>query len=301
MPRPTFQAVARSAAAPWANPAVAMAVALTAGVATGAAAEDEGSGFFADVPAELAGVDIVEKLDERLPLDATFTDDTGETIALGDLFDGERPVLLQLGYFRCPMLCNLVLNGMVKSLEDLDWTAGDKFRVVAASINPDEHHELAAAKKQGYVVEYGRPGVADKWHFLTGPEASSKALADAVGFGYRPQADGEIAHAAAIFVITPDGRVSRYLYGTKYDVKNLRLALLEASEGRIGSSWDRFILWCHVYDPDAGGYVVFAMRLMQIGGAVTLLLLGGGVGTMWWREWRSRRSEASATTVGEAA
>jgi len=178
---------------------------------------------------------------------------------------------------------------MVKSLDDLDWTAGEKFRVVAASINPDERHELAAAKKQGYVVEYGRPGVSDGWHFLTGPEASSKALADAVGFGYRPQSDGEIAHAAAIFVITPDGRVSRYLYGTKYDSKNLRLALLEASEGRIGSSWDRFILWCHVYDPDAGGYVVFAMRVMQLGGVVTLLVLGGGVGFMWWREFRGRR------------
>ncbi len=253
------------------------------------AAQEGGSEFLPDLPKELVGVDIVERLDERLPLDTVFTDDTGKTIALRELFDGERPVLLQLGYFRCPLLCNLVLNGMVKSLDDLDWTAGEKFRVVAASINPDERHELAAAKKQGYVVEYGRPGVSDGWHFLTGPEASSKALADAVGFGYRPQSDGEIAHAAAIFVITPDGRVSRYLYGTKYDSKNLRLALLEASEGRIGSSWDRFILWCHVYDPDAGGYVVFAMRVMQLGGVVTLLVLGGGVGFMWWREFRGRR------------
>lgn len=278
----------------------ALASAIVALAATaGAAADDGGSEFTSDLPPELAGVDIVEKLDERLPLETVFTDDTGRTIALEELFDGERPVLLQIGYFRCPMLCNLVLNGMVKSLEDLDWTAGEKFRVVSASINPDERHELAAAKKQSYVLEYGRPGVSDRWHFLTGPEASSKALADAVGFGFRPQSDGEIAHAAAIFVITPDGRVSRYLYGTKYDPKNLRLALLEASEGRIGSSWDRFILWCHVYDPDAGGYVVFAMRLMQIGGALTLLLLGAGVGTMWWREWRAGRD--AAPTAGETA
>jgi protein SCO1 len=271
--------------------------ALLGVAAMSSSAQEGGSEFLPDLPKELVGVDIVERLDESLPLDTVFTDDTGKTIALRELFDGERPVLLQLGYFRCPLLCNLVLNGMVKALGDLDWTAGDKFRVVAASINPDERHELAAAKKQGYVVEYGRPGVADGWHFLTGPEASSKALADAVGFGYRPQADGEIAHAAAIFVITPDGRVSRYLYGTKYDSKNLRLALLEASEGRIGSSWDRFILWCHVYDPDAGGYVVFAMRVMQIGGVVTLLVLGGGIGFMWWREWRSRRAASNSAPV----
>ena len=273
------------------------AAALLGLAAASSSAQEGGSEFLPDLPQELVGVDIVERLDETLPLDTVFTDDTGKTIALRELFDGERPVLLQLGYFRCPLLCNLVLNGMVKALDDLDWTAGDKFRVVAASINPDERHELAAAKKQGYVVEYGRPGVSDGWHFLTGPEASSKALADAVGFGYRPQADGEIAHAAAIFVITPDGRVSRYLYGTKYDSKNLRLALLEASEGRIGSSWDRFILWCHVYDPDAGGYVVFAMRVMQIGGVITVLVLGGGIGIMWWREWRSRRAASNSAPV----
>ncbi len=293
MPRPTFHAVARSAAAPWASSAVAMATVVAVGVATGAAAEDEGSGFFADVPAELAGVDIVEKLDERLPLDATFTDDTGETIALGDLFDGERPVLLQLGYFRCPLLCNLVLNGMVDAIGKVDWDAGDRYRVVAVSVNPDESHELAAAKKQGYLVEYGRPGMGGGWHFLTGPEASGRAVAEAVGFGYRPQADGEIAHAAAVFVITPDGRVSRYLYGTRYDEKNLRLALLEASQGQMGSSWDRFILWCYRFDPDAGEYVIMAMRVMQIGGAVTVVLLAGGLGFMWWRELRSRGASGS--------
>jgi len=252
------------------------------------------SEFGDDLPKELVGVDIIENLDRTLPLDTVFTDDAGRTIALRDLFDGERPVLLQMGYFRCPMLCNLVLNGMVKALGEVDWNAGDKFRVVSVSVNPEERHELAAAKKQGYLVEYARPGVSDGWHFLVGPEASSRALADAVGFGFRPQPDGEIAHAAAIFVITPDGRVSRYLYGTKYDPSNLRLALLEASEGRIGSSWDRFILWCHVYDPDAGGYVLFAMRLMQLGWVVTLLVLGVGVGGMWWREWRSRRSSQTA-------
>ncbi len=284
----------------------AAAIALALAAPVWGSVEDEhsapqgGEDFLPDLPEALAGVDIVEKLDQTLPLDTVFTDDSGRTIALRELFDGERPVLLQMGYFRCPMLCNLVLNGMIKSLEELDWTAGDKFQVVAVSINPQEKHELAAAKKAGYVLEYGRPGVSDGWHFLTGPAASSKALAEGVGFGFRAQPDGEYAHAAAIFVITPDGRVSRYLYGTKYDPQNLRLALLEASEGRIGSSWDRFILWCHVYDPDAGGYVLFAMRLMQLGGLATLLILGGGVGWMWWREWRDRRGSATTPVIAES-
>lgn len=270
--------------------AAAFAAAL---VSLGGVVGAEETQFNADLPPELGGVDIVERLGERLPLDAEFTDDRGETIRLGSLFDGERPVLLQLGYFRCPLLCNLVLNGMVDAIGKVDWDAGDRYRVVAVSVNPGESHELAAAKKQGYLVEYGRPGVGAGWHFLTGPEESSRAVAEAVGFGYRPQADGEIAHAAAVFVITPDGRVSRYLYGTRYDEKNLRLALLEASQGQMGSSWDRFILWCYRFDPDAGGYVIMAMRVMQIGGAVTVVLLAGGLGFMWWRELRSRNASGS--------
>jgi protein SCO1/2 len=275
------------------------ATALAAAVLGGGAAQGQ-SEFNEDLPPELGGVDIVERLGERLPLEVEFVDDRGERIRLGSLFDGERPVLLQLGYFRCPLLCNLVLNGMVKAIGGVDWNAGDRYRVVAVSVNPSEGHELAAAKKQGYLVEYGRPGVASGWHFLTGPEESSRALADAVGFGYRTQSDGEIAHAAAIFVITPDGRVSRYLYGTRYDEKNLRLALLEASQGQMGSSWDRFILWCYRFDPDAGQYVIVAMRVMQIGGALTVLLLAGGLGFMWWREMRSRPDgEAGPANMAE--
>jgi len=276
----------------------AVLAAVIAVVAGGPAGHAQ-SEFNADLPVELAGVDIVERLDERLPLELEFVDDRGRAIRLGDLFDGERPVLLQLGYFRCPLLCNLVLNGMVKALGELDWDAGDRFAVVAVSINPDEGHELAAAKKQGYIVEYGRPGVSGGWHFLTGPEASSRGLADALGFGFRRQPDGEFAHAAGLFVITPDGRISRYLYGTRYDERNLRLALLEASQGRIGSSWDRFILWCYKFDPDAGGYVLVAMRVMQIGGLVTVVVMAVGLGLLWWRDLRGRRG-GPAAMVGVA-
>lgn len=248
-----------------------------------------------EVPPELQGVDIDEKLDARLPLEATFTDEEGRTVRLADYFNRERPVVLQLGYLRCPMLCNLVLNGAIEGLKGLDWSAGREFDLVSISINPREGHELARVKRDGYVLEYNRPGATAGFHFLTGPESSSHAVADAVGFRFREE-NGDYAHAAAIFLITPDGRVSRYLYGAKFSPRDLRFGLLEASEGRIGSTLDRFILWCHVYDPDARGYVLFALRLMQLGGAVTLVVLAVGLSILW-RQEAKRRAVRGAVTL----
>jgi protein SCO1/2 len=229
------------------------------------------------VPHELQGVDVEEKPNAQVPLDAPFIAEDGSPIRLRDLMRPDRPVILQLGYNRCPMLCNLVLNGAVNGLKGVDWNAGDQFDLVSISVAPTETPELAKVKKDGYVLEYGRDGATRGFRFLTGPAASSHAVADAVGFRFREQENGEIAHAAVLFVLTPEGRVSRYLYGTKFDPKDLRLALLEASEGKIGTTLDRFILWCHVYDPDARGYVLFAVRLMQLGGLVTLVVLGAGL------------------------
>ena len=229
------------------------------------------------VPHELQGVDVEEKPNAQVPLDAPFVAEDGSPIRLRDLMRPDRPVILQLGYNRCPMLCNLVLNGAVNGLKGVDWNAGDQFDLVSISVAPTETPELAKVKKDGYVLEYGRDGATRGFRFLTGPAASSHAVADAVGFRFREQENGEIAHAAVLFVLTPEGRVSRYLYGTKFDPKDLRLALLEASEGKIGTTLDRFILWCHVYDPDARGYVLFAVRLMQLGGLVTLVVLGAGL------------------------
>ena len=229
------------------------------------------------VPHELQGVDVEEKPNAQVPLDAPFVAEDGSPIRLRDLMRPDRPVILQLGYNRCPMLCNLVLNGAVNGLKGVDWNAGDQFDLVSVSVAPTETPELAKVKKDGYVLEYGRDGATRGFRFLTGPAESSRAVADAVGFRFREQENGEIAHAAVLFVLTPDGRVSRYLYGTKFDPKDLRLALLEASEGKIGTTLDRFILWCHVYDPDARGYVLFAVRLMQLGGLVTLVVLGAGL------------------------
>ncbi len=249
------------------------------------------------IPSELQGVDIVENPNAKLPLDLPFTDEDGNAVTLGDFFKQEKggvakPVILQLGYLKCPMLCNLVLNGAIDGLKGVDWSAGDTFELVSISINPRETSELAKVKREGYALEYNRPGRTRGFHFLTGPASSSHAVADTVGFQFREQSNGEFSHAAALFLITPDGRVSRYLYGTRFEPKDLRFALLEASEGKIGTTLDRFILWCHMYDPDAKGYVLFAQRLMQLGGVVTLLVIGGGLGWFWFQELRRRRALA---------
>jgi protein SCO1/2 len=256
------------------------------------------------VPAELQGVDIIEKLDARLPLDLPFVDEDGKAVTLGDYFErtggpsrNGRPIILQLGYFKCPMLCGLVLNGAMDGLKGVDWSAGETFDLIAVSINPRETPQLAKVKREGYLLDYNRPSAEKGFHFLTGPESSSHALADAVGFKFREQENGDYSHAAAIFVITPDGRISRYLYGTKFEPKDIRFAMLEASEGRIGSTLDRFILWCHIYDPNARGYVLVAMRLMQIGGALTVLILGGGLAWFFAVEARRRRAEREAAAA----
>jgi len=247
------------------------------------------------VPHELEGVDIDEKPNAQVPIDAPFLDEAGNPIRLRDLLRPDRPLILQLGYNRCPMLCNLVLNGAIAGMKGVDWNAGDQYDLVSISVAPSETPELAKVKKDGYVLEYGRPGAARGIRFLTGPAESSRAVADAVGFRFREQSNGEIAHAAVLFVLTPEGRVSRYLYGTKFEPKDLRLALLEASEGKIGTTLDRFILWCHVYDPDARGYVLFAVRLMQLGGALTLLVLAVGLFVLF--RGSSRAARASHETV----
>jgi len=253
------------------------------------------------LPAELVGVDIIERLDNQIPLDTPFIDDQGREITLAEIFDGSVPVVLQIGYNRCPMLCNLVLNELIKTLKTIDWESPERFRLISVSVDPTETYELASLKKQSYLLEYGRPEAARGWHFLTGPESSSRAVANSVGFGYQwvPETQ-EYAHAAVIILCTPDGRVSRYLYGVRYRPADIRFGLLEASEGKIGTTLERILLWCHVYDPDARGYVWFAMRLMRLGGAVTLVLFGGAFAFLWIRELR-RGHSARISSTGQAA
>lgn len=221
-----------------------------------------------------------------------FRDETGKAVRLSEYFKEGRPVLLNLGYYGCPTLCSLVLNGLVKSLQGVDWVPGKQFELVSVSIDPTEGSELAAKKKAAYLESYGKPEAAVGWHFLTGAEAQIKKLAQEVGFGYEyDEKEGQYAHAAVLVVLTPDGKISRYLYGIEYLPKDFRLALLEASSGRIGTVIDRILLFCYRYDPVTRKYSVVLTRVMQTGGASTVVVFGAYLALFWRRQRQRRESE----------
>ncbi len=249
------------------------------------------------LPKELEGVGITEVPGARIPQDLTFVDENGRNVRLADYFAAGRPVILTLNYYRCPMLCGLMLNGLLDGLKELKWTPGREFEIVTVSIDPLETPTLARLKKQSYMEELGRPEAVAGWHFLVGRPESIKALADAVGFHYRYNEERrEYAHAAGLFVATPDGRVARYLYGVMYEGRTLRLALTEAAEGKIGSSADQLLLYCFHYDAQEGRYVVAATSIMRLGGGATALILGLWLVTWWRRSARRENSDVGVTT-----
>ena len=246
------------------------------------------------VPEVLEEVGVTEHLDAKLPLDLEFRNEDGDWVELGSFFDGERPVILTLNYYKCPMLCGLMLNGVVDGLEAMDWTPGEEFQMVTVSINPLETPELARAKKQNYLKRLDRPAAAGGWHFMTGRELEINRLAETVGFSYTyDPVSKEYAHAAAIMICTPDGRVARYLYGIEYPAKRLKFGLLEAAEGSIGTTLDQLILYCYHYDPTNRRYTPVAMNIMRVGGGATALILGIALGGMWFREWRRKNKKDS--------
>ncbi|MCG3138026.1 MAG: hypothetical protein HJJLKODD_01882 [Phycisphaerae bacterium] len=233
---------------------------------------------------ELEGVGVVERLNNPLPFRLEFTNDDGRKMKISELFDGQRPVLLTLNYSNCPMLCSLQLDGLVDGLKELAWTPGDQFRMATVSIDPLETPTRARLTKQTYIERYERPAALNSWTFLVGPEAHIKAVAEAVGFGYRWNEERqEFMHAAVTMVLTPDGRVSRYLYGVQYDARTLRLALVEASEGKIGSTLDQIILYCYQYDAHEGRYTPAAMAIMRLSGGTTLVVIALLVLILWRR------------------
>jgi len=236
------------------------------------------------VPPLLRGVGIDQRLDQPVPLDLQFRDETGKTVELRDYF-GKKPVVLALVYYHCPMLCTMVLNGLLESLKQLKFDVGDQFNVVTVSFDPSERPELARAKKAVYVGLYGRPGAAEGWHFLTGDEASIRQLIQAVGFHFTaiPQSD-QFAHATGIMVLTPEGKLSRYFYGIQYPPRDLRLALVEAAANRIGSPVDQLVLFCCQYDPATGKYGVIISRIIQLAGAITILVVGTMILVLFRRE-----------------
>lgn len=238
-----------------------------------------------DVPPELQGVGVVERLDQTLPLHLTFRNEQGSEVSLRELLQSGRPVILTPVYYNCPMLCNLTLNGLVDGLKRVDWSAGNEFNIITFSFNPDEGPSLAEVKKRAYVMQYGRESARNGWTFLTGDARTIKELCDAIGFGYRYDAkSGEYAHTSTIVFITPDGRMARYMNEVMFEPRDLKFALIEASEGRIGSPMEKFLLFmCFQYDPESNSYAASAVKIMRLGGLLTLVVLAAGLGVLWWR------------------
>ena len=217
----------------------------------------------------LRSVGIDQKMGAQVPLDLPFTDDAGRDVTLRQYFG--KPVILALVYYQCPSLCNMVLNGVVHAVKDVPWNAGKEFDVVAVSFDPRETPEMARAKKQTYLKDYGRAGAEPGWHFLTGSEKSSVQLANAVGFHFAYDAmTNQYAHPSAILIVTPEGRVARYFYGINYLPRDVRLGLVEASEAHIASPVDQVLLYCYHYDPSNGKYGMVIMNVLRLGGLLTL-------------------------------
>ena len=237
-----------------------------------------------DRPSALTGVTIEQKLNSQLPLNAQFRDENGETVQLGQYF-GKRPVVLALVYYDCPMLCTQILNGLVRAAKVMNFTPGKEYDVLAISFDARETPKEALAKKTVYMKDYGRPETENGWHFLTGGPDSIKRVTEAVGFRYKWDVyTATFAHASAIYVLTPDGKLSKYFYGIEYSPKDMRLGLVEASANRIGSAVDQVLLFCYHFDPTSAKYTFIAMDLLRAAGAATVLLLGGFVFIMLRRD-----------------
>jgi protein SCO1/2 len=244
-------------------------------------------------PKEYEGIGIEEKLGGEVPLDLQFKDEEGRLVSLRSFASSGKPILLSLAYYSCPNLCTLHLNGLGGALKTLKEPVGKEFNFVVVSIDPRETPALAHAKKENYLRAYGHgKDVADGWHFLVGDEASVRQLADAVGFKYRWDEDEkQYAHASAAFVVTPEGRISRYFQGIEFDPRALRLSLIEASSGKIGTLVDKVILFCFHFDPKASKYTLYASNLMRAAGALAAAAMAAFLVSFWWR---SKRSAASA-------
>lgn len=228
----------------------------------------------ATTPPQLRGVGIDQRLNNQVPLDLKFRDETGQTVTLSSYF-GKKPVILSLVYYSCPMLCTMAENGLLNALRDVKFNVGEQYEVVTVSIDPTETPEMAMGKKAVYVGLYGRPHAKQGWHFLVGDEPSIRALAQAVGFHYNyiPETR-QFAHATGIVVLTPQGKVSRYFYGILYPSRDIRLALVEASSEKIGNPVDAVLLYCCEYNPTTGKYSVVISRILKIAGVFTLLCMG---------------------------
>ena len=247
-------------------------------------------------PNELKQVSFEQNLGVQVPLDLPFRDETGRAVQLSQYFTG-RPVVLALVYYECPMLCVQALNGLVKSLKVLALEPGRDYAIVTVSFNPEETPAQAAAKKDEYIARLKRPGAADAWHFLTGTEASIRLLTDTVGFHYvYDAATKQFAHPTGMIVLTPEGKTSKYVYGIDYGPRDLRLALVEASDHKVGTPVDRLLLYCYHYDPTTGKYGLVLMNVLRLAGVLTVAMIGGFILLMRRREKRRLAEQDGPTT-----
>jgi protein SCO1/2 len=235
-------------------------------------------------------VGIEQKIGASLPLDLKFHDESGEPVELGSYFK-DKPVILTLVYYDCPMLCTEVLNGLNRGLAPLSYSIGEEFDVVTVSFDPRETPALATQKKAVYTQRYGRPGTTEGWHFLTGDEEAIDALTETVGFNYvYDETEGQFVHGSAIMVVSPKGTVSHYFFGIEYPSEDVRLALVESSEDKLGTVFDQVMLYCFNYDPEQGKYGVAIMNTMRVAGLVTLLAMGSFMIVMFKRDRRRKRA-----------
>jgi protein SCO1 len=238
-------------------------------------------------PPQLADVTFKQRLDEMLPLDARFVDDQGRSVALGDYFGKGRPVILAFVYYECPMLCTQVMNGLSSALKVMPFAAGRDFDVVLISFDPRDTPAAAAAKKRAHLEYWSAEKDAASWHLLTGDEATIRRATAAAGFSYRwDERSGQFAHVSGVLVATPEGRLSRYFYGVEYSPNELRLALVDSGQGRVGNAIDELLLYCFHYDPESGRYGLVVMNLVRLGGIATVLFIAGSIFLMRRRDAR---------------
>lgn len=244
-------------------------------------------------PRAFENVGLDQKLGETVPLDAAFRNEKGEKVRLGRYFQSGKPVLLTLVYHDCPMLCNLVLDNLTRTMQDMSWTPGDQYELVTVSFNHRETPKLARQQKQSYLERLGRPEAAEGWHFLTGDKPNIERLTDAVGFSYKwVERKQQYAHPAVLIFLNEEGKIMRYLPKLKTPPDEVRKALVEASNGQVGNVLDQALLYCFQYDPNANSYVASAFNIMKLGGVLTMLVLGAGLFVLWRRE-RQNRGDAS--------
>jgi protein SCO1/2 len=256
------------------------------------------------LPPALREVKIEQRLNEQVPLDLQFRDETGRTVRLSEYINGSKPIILSLVFYKCPMLCNQILTGLLGALRSQSFDAGREFEVLTVSFDPRETPEIASEKKQSFIARYNRPGAESGWHFLTGDQESIRRLTDAVGFRYNfDEKTNQFAHASGIMVMTPSGKLSRYFYGIEYNPRDLRLGLVEASDNQIGSSVDQLLLYCYHYDPATGRYGPVVMNIMRLGGVATVIGIGGLILILRRRSGKANRrrvTEASLSQGGAA-